>query len=452
LTVAETGRPVAGAAPGRNNVTLAEERSLDFCSGALYDDPWDIYAWLRSRPEALYWDDTNDLWIAAKHADVFHFSRESHLYCNRFGVRPIIAGDMSLITLDGEEHTRQRRLINKGFTPSQVRKMIPHVRELTQQLCDDLKANEDIDFVERFAIHIPLIIICEMMGLDPDVRLKMYRWSDAMMDGDGHIEPDDPVLLAAAQAFGEYAEMCIELIAARRADPSTDDLIGVLTQAFDAGQLEKPEGHNPLQGIDEPIRGEMAEQLLNDEELLGFLVILLVAGNETTRNALSGGMVALSQHPEAKRQLIDNLHDDAFVDLAVDELIRYVSPVISFIRTVTEDHEYKGHQLKQGDRILMLYQSANRDETVFDRPDELVLDRNPNPHLAFGIGPHFCLGANLARMEVKTVFQELLSRFPDIEITEQPPFDRGDSSLVLALQHLGARTGTDTGCPFHHGG
>ena len=430
-------------------MTFTEDRTLDFCAGSTYDDPWEAYRWLRSRPDALYWDEVNNLWVAAKHADVFHFSREPELYCNRFGVRPIIAGDMSLITLDGEDHTRTRRLINKGFTPSQVRKLVPHVRELTQQLCDELKDRTEIDFVEQFAIHIPLIIICELMGLDPDVRLEMYRWSDAMMDGDGHIEPDDPVLHAAGVAFGEYAEMCIGLIAERRANPTDDDLIGVLTKAFDAGQLEKPEGHNPLQGTDEAVTPEIPEEALDDEELLGFLVILLVAGNETTRNAISGGMLALSQHPVEKRRLIEHLHDDAFVDLAVDELIRYVSPVLSFIRTVTEDHTYKGHELKQGDRILMLYQSANRDETVFERPDDLILDRNPNPHLAFGIGPHFCLGANLARMEVKTVFQELLSRFPDIEVTATPPFPRGDSSLVLALQHLATRTGDDTGCPFH---
>ncbi len=426
-------------------MTLIEDRKLDFCDATLYDDPWELYAALRARPEALYYDELNDLYIAAKHEDVFHFSREADTYCSRFGVRPVIAGDMSLITLDGDEHTRQRRLINKGFTPGQVRKLVPHVRELTQQLCDEIEANSTIDFVTDFSIHIPLIIICEMLGLDPDVRLKMYRWSDAMMDGDGHVDPDDPVLHAAAQSFGEYAEMCVGLIAERRANPTNADLIGVLTQAFDAGQLEKPEGHNALQGVDEPVM----VQGLDDEELLGFLVILLVAGNETTRNAISGGMLALSQFPDEKQRLLDNLHDDTFVDLAVDELIRYVSPVLTFIRTVTRDHDYKGHQLKEGDRILMLYQSANRDETVFERPEQLVLDRNPNPHLAFGIGPHYCLGANLARMEVKTVFQELLSRYPDLTITDAPPVERGDSSLVLALQHLRASTGRDTGCPFH---
>jgi cytochrome P450 family 142 subfamily A polypeptide 1 len=262
----------------------------------------------------------------------------------------------------------------------------------------------------------------------------MYRWSDDMMAGDGHIEADDPVLLAAASAFGEFATMCLELIAERRANPTDGDIIGILTQAFDGGQLEKE--HKALQGTDTEVKPVGRDDLLDDDELLGFLTLLLVAGNETTRNAISGGMLALTLFPHEQQRLLDNLHDDDFLDKAVDELIRYVSPVLSFIRTVTEDHTYNGVDLKQGDRVLLLYQSANRDEDVFDRPDELILDRDPNPHLAFGIGPHFCLGANLARMEVKVIFQELLHRLRDIRIAPDAPFQRGASSLVLSLQHL----------------
>jgi cytochrome P450 family 142 subfamily A polypeptide 1 len=427
-------------------MTVTDTPRLDFCDPALFDDPWETYRWLRTNAP-LYRDEANDLWIASKHEDVFHFSRHPELYCNKYGVRPVIAGDMSIITLDGEEHVRQRRLINQGFTPRRVRELIPHVRELSQQLVDEIAAKDDIDFVEDFAIHVPLIIICELMGLDPDQRMKMYRWSDDMMAGDGHADPDSPQLHAAATSFGEYATMLIELIAERRANPSNDDLIGILTQAFDAGDLEKE--HKALQGIDEEraaqIIAEKAE--LTDDELLAFLAVLLVAGNETTRNAISGGLLALSLFPDQKAKMIANLDDDRFMDLATDELIRYVSPVLAFIRTVTEDHTYGGVDFKEGDRILMLYQSANRDEDVFDRPDELILDRDPNPHLAFGIGPHFCLGANLARMEVKTVFQELLGRLPDITVPDAVPLDRGASSLVLALQRLPAKP---SGCPVAH--
>ena len=166
-----------------------------------------------------------------------------------------------------------------------------------------------------------------------------------------------------------------------------------------------------------------------------FLVLIVVAGNETTRNAISGGLMALSRFPEERAKL---QADPELMDLAIDEIVRFVSPVLSFHRTVTEAHTYKGVDFVPGDRILMLYQSANRDETVFDDPDSFVVDRNPNPHLGFGIGTHYCMGANLAKAELRVAFEELFRRLPDIRIPEGAPLDRGDSSLVLAINHLPA--------------
>ncbi len=421
---------------------------VDFCDPRVFDDPWALFEELRNLDELPYATE-NDLYIAARHEDVFTISRDSETYCNRYGVRPKIAGDMSIITLDGEEHVRQRRLINKGFTPRRTRALIPHVRELTNQIVDEMvKKTGDVDFVSDFAVHVPLIVICELMGLDPQKRLAMYRWSDAMMAGDGHVEADSPQLLAAAEAFGEFAVMAAELIAERRENP-TDDIIGILTQAADEGELAKAE--MSLQGVDEERRAEIAAQReqLDDDELLAFLTVLLVAGNETTRNAISGGLAALSKFPEQRKLMLENLHDEEFMDRAVDELVRYVTPVLGFIRTVTRDHTYRNTDLKEGDRVLMLYGSANRDERVFDRPDELDLTRDPNPHLGFGIGQHFCLGANLARMEIKTVFQELLTRLPDISTPPDFTLDRGDSTLVLALQHMPVSFSAPEGCPAH---
>ncbi len=421
---------------------------VDFCDPRVFDDPWALFEELRNLDELPYATE-NDLYIAARHEDVFTISRDSETYCNRYGVRPKIAGDMSIITLDGEEHVRQRRLINKGFTPRRTRALIPHVRELTNQIVDEMvKKTGDVDFVSDFAVHVPLIVICELMGLDPEKRLAMYRWSDAMMAGDGHVEADSPQLLAAAEAFGEFAVMAAELIAERRENP-TDDIIGILTQAADEGELAKAE--MSLQGVDEERRAEIAAQReqLDDDELLAFLTVLLVAGNETTRNAISGGLAALSKFPEQRKLMLENLHDEEFMDRAVDELVRYVTPVLGFIRTVTRDHTYRNTDLKEGDRVLMLYGSANRDERVFDRPDELDLTRDPNPHLGFGIGQHFCLGANLARMEIKTVFQELLTRLPDISTPPDFTLDRGDSTLVLALQHMPVSFSAPEGCPAH---
>lgn len=425
----------------------------DFTDPRVYDDPWELYAWLRDR-DSLHHDTVNDLYIAARHEDIFHISRDEVTYCSRFGVRPRIAGDMSIITLDGDEHVRQRRLINKGFTPQRVRQMIPHVRELTNQVIDDLETTAaagdgvPLDFVEHFAIHVPLIIICELMGLPAEQRLHMYGWSDAMMAGDGHVEADSPQLHAAAEAFGEFAGMAIELIAQRRADPR-DDLVSILTQAFDDGALIKE--HKAIAGVSEDDLAIMRARngALNDDELLAFLTVLMVAGNETTRNAITGGLLALSRFPEQRRLMLEHLDDDAFMATAADEIVRYVTPVLGFVRTVTVDHEYRDTALKEGDRILMLYGGANRDPRVFHDPDVFDLTRSPNPHLGFGIGPHFCLGANLARMEITTVFQELLARLPDIVVPDGITPDRGDSSLVLALQHLPAEF-TPGGCPVAH--
>ena len=393
---------------------------IDILDPRFYDDPWDAYRWLRKNAP-LWWDARNELWVVSRHDDVSHISRNQDLYSAAQGVRPKVAAPMSIIAMDDPEHTRQRRLVNKGFTPRMVRQLADHIRELSNRIIDDIAHRGECDFVEDVAMHVPLIVIAELMGLDPDQRQELYRWSDAMMAGDGHLDPDDPVLIAAAEAGGEFATMCVDLIEQRRADGSTDDIIGILTHAFDDGAL--------LQG------GGGADDELTHDELIMFLILLVVAGNETTRNALSGGLVAFTRFPDQHRKLLEH---PELIDLAVDEVVRYVSPVMTFMRTVTEDHTYQGVDLRAGDRVLMLYQSANRDEDVFDDPDEFRVDRDPNPHLAFGIGTHYCLGANLARAEIGVVFTELFSRLRDIRAVEPDALDRGDSSLVLALASLPA--------------
>lgn len=404
---------------------------IDACDPHLYDDPWATYRWLRDEAP-MHRDERNGLVLVSRHADVVEISRHPERYCSRKGVRPKGATDISILAMDDPEHTRLRRLVNRGFTPRQVRRLVPHVRDLARQIVAEVQGRGEVDFVADVAIHVPLIVIAELLGLDPETRLQLYRWSDEMMAGDGRTDPGDPVLLRAGAAFGEYVAVLEEMIERRRREPG-DDLISILTRAYDDGELA-----TLLDGTDEPVRGEEMEE----HELLMFLVALLVAGNETTRNAISGGLLALSRFPEERERLVANLDDDAFMDLAVDEIIRYVSPVIGFVRTVTEDHTYVGEDFEQefraGDRVLLLYQSANRDERVFADPDRLVLDRSPNPHVAFGIGTHYCLGANLARMEVKVVFQELFARLRDIRVPEGATATRGESTLVIALEHLPA--------------
>jgi len=401
-------------------MTAAQEasqiRDFDVVDGRFYDDPWETYRWLRNNAP-IFWDDKNQLWLVSKHEDVAYISRHPELYCNRFGVRPGIDAPISIITMDDPEHAKKRKLISKGFTPRMVGKLETHVRDLANQIIDEIGEKGECDFVEDFAIHVPLIVIAELMGLDPSTRMQLYRWSDDMMAGDGATDPEDPRLQNAARAFGEYVEALSGIIEDRKKNPK-DDLISILAGAYEEGILKAN------------------EQELKSDELLNFLTVLIVAGNETTRNGITGGLVAFSRYPDQKKKLLDH---PELINGAVEEIVRYVSPVLSFVRTVEEDHEYKGQQLKKGQRLLMLYQSANRDEDVFKNPDEFDISRDPNPHIAFGIGPHFCLGANLARMEIRVVFQELLRRLPDIEATDPYALDRAPSSLVLAIKHLKAR-------------
>lgn len=402
----------------------AQAREIDILDPVLYNDPWETYRWLRDEAP-LYRDEANDLWVVSRHEDVSHVSRHDELYSAAQGVRPRIAAPMSIISMDDPEHTRQRRIVSKGFTPRKVRELTEHMREITSQVLDEIESKGEIDFVSDFAIHVPLIVLAELMGLDPGMRLQLQEWSDAMMAGDSHVDPDDPVLQRSAQAFGEFAEHVTELIEARRANP-TDDLIGVLTGAFDAGELERE-----WDGPTDPLHEDLA-----DDELLMFLVLLLVAGNETTRNAITGGLLAFSRFPEEREKLVA---DPGLIDQAVEEIVRYTSPVLSFHRTVTEDHTYQGVDLKAGDRILMLYQSANRDERVFEDPDRFFIDRDPNPHLGFGIGTHYCFGANLARAEIKVVYGELFKRLRDIRVPDpDAAVQRMRSTLVLGIESLPA--------------
>ncbi len=403
-------------------ISTSSPPAIDVNDPRLYDDPWATYRWLPVH-DPVHRDEANDLWVVSRHEDVAHVSRHAERYCAAQGVRPRLAAPLSIIAMDDPEHTRQRRLVSKGFTPRRVRDLGEHIRALSRQITDEIADRGEIDFVRDFAVHVPLIVIAELLGLDPEVRDRLYQWSDAMMAGDGHTDPDDPVMVAAAEAFGAYTAVCQELIAERRRVPK-DDIISILTGAFDEGQLVQLDG--------EVVTGDLP---LEDAELLMFLVLLVVAGNETTRNAISGGLAAFSAFPDERRRLVE---DPSLMVTAVDEIVRYVSPVLSFCRTVTEDHDLHGRQLNEGDRVLMLYQSANRDESVFDEPDRFRIDRDPNPHLGFGIGTHFCLGASLAKAEIGIVFEELFRRLPDIRVPDGARPHRGDSALVLSIDRLPA--------------
>ncbi|MDG1399513.1 MAG: cytochrome P450, partial [Candidatus Binatia bacterium] len=280
------------------------------------------------------------------------------------------------------------------------------------------------DFVHDIAVPLPLLIIADMIGVQPDDRAKFHQWSDCMILAQGNMH-EPGVVEAAANAFVEYGQYCTGILEDRRANPR-DDLMSILVTAKDEGVLVD---HDHA-GMDEVIVLEEQRQLNNDE-LIMFCVLLLVAGNETTRNGLSGGMKLLVENPHIAEQLAA---DPDLIKPAVEEMLRLTSPIISFVRTATCDTEIRGQKIAKGEKVLMLYPSANRDAEVFEDPDRFIIDRNKT-NLAFGIGNHFCLGANLARMEMRVAFRELLRRTPGMKYAGEEP-EMAPSALVRSFQKM----------------
>ncbi len=391
---------------------------LDVLDRAFYQDPHPHYAWLRAnRP--VFWDPEHELWVLSRHADVSYVSTHPDLFCSGQGVRPAQSVDLSLIGLDGERHVRQRRLLNKGFSPRVIRAMEPRVRQVVTEVLDRIAERSSCDFVSDIAVPVPLVVIAELMGLPSEDRVLLGHWSDRMMGGEGRSDPDDPMLADAAAAFGEYVAYLTDMVeerrqAHRRGGSLPEDAVSVLVGADEDGLLK-------------------SDEELTHDELTMFLVILLVAGNETTRNAISGGMWALNRFPDQWRRLQE---DAETFNTLPDELCRFVSPVISFARTATEHTEIAGQPIAEGEKVLLLYQSANRDEAVFEDPDSLRIDRSPNPHLAFGVGAHVCMGMNLARLEIRVLFEELTRRFPDMAVATGTTPTYGAHALVHAIDSL----------------
>jgi cytochrome P450 len=364
------------------------------------------------REEApVAWNSTAGFWAVSRHADVVAVSTDPARFCSSRGILVEEIGRTydsppTMMHTDPPEHTRYRSLVRPGFTPSVTRGLEPLVRERARALLDALVDHAHqgpVDVVAGLAVPFPIQVIATLLGLPEGEEDRLFAWSEAAVSGASELDDDE--------RMGLLGEMTVELLALaadRRTEPR-DDVTSMLAAVHDDGDA------------------------LSDDELGMFLIQLLVAGNETTRNALTGGLDALCRFPDQKQRLVD---DPSLWDTATDEIIRFVSPVLSFCRTVTRDHSFGGVDLRAGEKVFMLYQSANRDEDVFDEPDQLRVDRDPNPHVAFGIGTHYCLGANLARAEVRVVFEELFRRLSDIHVTPGVSPARGDSSLVLALERL----------------
>jgi cytochrome P450 family 142 subfamily A polypeptide 1 len=393
----------------------------------------DAEAWDESMRD--HWSERDRLWVVTKFEDVSYVSKNHQLFCSGAGVRPENPVKLPLIDEDEPRHTQLRRLINRGFTPRMVRKLEGAFRQIATETIDKVAAKGECDFVDDISVPMPLLLIAEMIGIRPEDRDRFHRWSDDLIAGDGNL--DNPkVMEKAGQALHEYGSYVKEIFEDRRRHPK-DDLVSILVGAKDQGLIgeNRYETDADKGSIDTSAIADVDEAIdLATDELVMLMVLLLVAGNETTRNGISGGMSLLIENPGERRKLID---DPSRIPAAVEEVVRLVSPVQSFARTATRDTELRGEKIRKGDTVLMLYPAANRDPDEFEDPDAFKIDRNPH-HLGFGMGNHFCLGANLARMEMRVAFEELLRRLPDMEYSRGGPEMR-PSPLVRSFVHMHVR-------------
>lgn len=383
-------------------------------------------AWTVLRREApVHWNPGSDgipgFWSITRYHDVLAISRDPETFISGRGIAmftnpedPELAAGFgkSMITTDPPRHVRLRRLVNKGFTPRQVAALEPAVREVVTAILDEIAGRGECDFVTDVAAELPLAVICDMMGVPRSDARYMFELTNRTLGS------DDPEYQTAAgdarntmvAARGEMFQYFAKLVEERRGQ-RRDDLISVL--------------------VDADIDGDR----LTDEEILFFCFLLIVAGNETTRNAISGGLLALLQHPDQLERL--RADTQVVMPTAVEEIVRWTSPVMHMVRTATRDVEIRDTPIKAGERVIMWYPSANRDEEVFKAPFEFDVTRNPNEHLAFGIGEHFCLGAGLARLEIRVMFEELFRRLRDIELASDP--ERLRSTFIGGIKHMPIR-------------
>ncbi|HEX2383474.1 MAG TPA: cytochrome P450 [Acidimicrobiales bacterium] len=383
---------------------------LNLLDGRWYaDDPHTVWSWMR-REAPVYYDEAADVWGIARYDDVLAIEKDPKTFSSRRAPRPHGRSLPMMISMDDPDHRRRRSLVNRGFTPRRIAQLEDEVDGLCRRIIDRVSERGSCDFVWDIAAPLPLMVIASLLGFDEDAYDDLLRWSDDLLRATT-LDPTPEVATAGMQAMLGFRAFQLDVIAERRATPR-DDLISTLCGA-------EIDGHR-----------------LDDDSIVNETLLLLIGGDETTRHVISGGMLALLEHPAQ----LDALRSNAdLIPLAVEELLRWVSPIKNMARTVTSDIEIRGQLLRAGDQLMLFYPSANRDESVFDRHDVLDVRRNPNPHLAFGFGPHFCLGAALARLELSVMFREVLGRLPDVELSSDAGLPYRASNFVSGLESMPVR-------------
>ena len=390
-------------------VDLADSRT--FATGV----PHEYFAWLRANDPVRFMEEPGGpgFWAVTRYQDCVAVNRDHERFSSyRRGTMPFEMPEeaveeqrLMMLNMDPPLHTRYRRLVNKGFTPRMVAELHDRIHAATDTIIDAVIEQGEADFVTDIAAQLPLVVIAELLGVPGEERDRMFDWSNRMV---GSEDPEYQITAeAAGQAAMELYAYASALYEKKRLDPHTD-LMSALAEV------------------------EVEGERLSTLELELFFLMLTVAGNETTRNLISGAMAAFFEHPDQWARL---RADRALLPSAVDEMLRFVSPVMNFRRQTTVPVELSGTTIGADEKVVFFHISGNRDEAVFEDPQRFDIGRHPNPHIAFGGGgPHFCLGANLARMEIRVMYEHLLDRMPDIEPAGAP--ERLQSRFISGIKHL----------------
>jgi cholest-4-en-3-one 26-monooxygenase len=378
-------------------------QDLDMCDPKTHDDPWEMLDYLREN-DPIYWDPHNEVWYAFRYDDIVEISRDPDTFTSTEGNRPHLPPDPSMIHQDGEAHRKQRGLVAQGFSPKYIRQQEPHIREITVDLIERRIPEGRMDLVAHLAAPLPMRVIGDMLGVPREKHATILGWIDKFLQGGmGPQYVDD----AVNEAFGEFCVHHEEMM----------ELIG-----------ENPEGDDLLNRWK---RAELEGEKLSEDQLLFEHTLLNVGGAETTRSAISGGLEELARNPEQYDLLYQKLDDREFVENACEEIIRWVTPFHNMFRTATRDVEMHGKVIKEGQMIGLQYPAANRDPRHFKDPYKFDITREfDTKHISFGYGSHFCLGASLARMELRVSLEEFITRIKHLRLDPNSPPEWVSSSFV----------------------
>ncbi|MCY4036294.1 MAG: cytochrome P450 [bacterium] len=383
---------------------------INFLDGFWYQsEPHEAWTWMRENAP-VYYDAASDVWGVTRYHDILEVEKDPKTFSSWRSPRPHGDPLPMMISMDDPLHKQRRKLVNRGFTPKRVRDRAAEVTAICDEILDKVCERGECDFVWDIAAPLPLILIGDMLGFPRERYDSLLEWSDDMIRAT--TETDAAAAEKGMLAGIAYREFQLEVIADRRARPPQSDLVSGFCQA------------------------EVDGEKLDDESLVQETLLILIGGDETTRHVITGGMLALLEHPDQRALLNQRAGDDEWMQRAVEEMLRWVTPIKNMSRSATKQVELRGETIGEGDQIILFYPSANRDEAVFDDPFVFDLERDTNNHLAFGWGTHFCLGASLARLELKIMFQRLAERMPDLQLAGEEPLPWRASNFIVGPEAM----------------